>query len=145
MRDAALGAFSEATIVIKAAAVADYRPEKRAGAKMKKTDPSLNVKLVKNPDILAELGRNKCGRFIVGFAAETSELVENAVKKLGEKNLDMVIANDVTREGAGFTVDTNIVKILYCDGAIEDMPLMGKEKLADLILDRVVERLGARP
>ena len=141
MREAALGAFADSSIVIKAAAVADYRPESRAGAKIKKTDAVLNVKLKKNPDILAELGRNKGERFIVGFAAETTELVENAVKKLEQKNLDMVIANDVTREGAGFTVDTNIVKILYRDGGVEDMPLMDKGKLADLILDRVVEKL----
>ncbi|MRR56935.1 MAG: bifunctional phosphopantothenoylcysteine decarboxylase/phosphopantothenate--cysteine ligase CoaBC [Deltaproteobacteria bacterium] len=143
MREAALGVFADSSIVIKAAAVADYRPESRAGAKIKKTDAVLNVKLKKNPDILAELGRNKGERFIVGFAAETTELVENAVKKLEQKNLDMVIANDVTREGAGFTVDTNIVKILYRDGGIEDMPLMDKGKLADLILDRVVEKLRA--
>jgi len=141
MREAALGAFADSSIVIKAAAVADYRPESRAGAKIKKTDAVLNVKLKKNPDILAELGRNKGERFIVGFAAETTELVENAVKKLEQKNLDMVIANDVTREGAGFTVDTNIVKILYRDGGVEDMPLMDKGKLADLILDRIVEKL----
>lgn len=143
MREAALGAFAGSSIVIKAAAVADYRPESRAGAKIKKTDAVLNVKLKKNPDILAELGRNKGERFIVGFAAETMDLVENAVKKLEQKNLDMVIANDVTREGAGFSVDTNIVKIIYRGGGIEDVPLMGKEKLADLILDRVVEKLRA--
>lgn len=141
MREAALKAFDEATVVIKAAAVADYRPESRAEAKIKKNDTAMQLKLVKNPDILAEMGQAKGDRCVVGFAAETAGLVENAAKKLAEKNLDMVIANDVSREGAGFGVDTNIVKILSSDGSAEDLPLMTKEKLADVILDRVLERV----
>lgn len=141
MREAALKAFNNATVVIKAAAVADYRPESRAEAKIKKKDTALQLQLVKNPDILAEMGQAKGDRCVVGFAAETAGLVENAVKKLAEKKLDMVIANDVSREGAGFGVDTNIVKILSSDGSAEDLPLMSKEKLADVILDRVLERV----
>jgi phosphopantothenoylcysteine decarboxylase/phosphopantothenate--cysteine ligase len=144
MREAALRAFDSATVVIKTAAVADYRPEERSSSKIKKTDSSLMVKLVKNPDILAELGSNKGERFIVGFAAETGALMESAAKKLTEKNLDMVVANDVTRAGAGFAVDTNIVKILSRDGRVEDLPLMGKDELADAILDRVVEMRGQK-
>lgn len=141
MRDAALNAFQDADIVIKAAAVADYRPEKRTGAKIKKTDVSLNLKLVRNPDILAEMGRRKGDRFVVGFAAETDELVGNAAKKLQEKNLDMIVANDITREGAGFGVDTNIVKILDRNGGVEDLPLMGKDELAEALLDRIVAQV----
>jgi phosphopantothenoylcysteine decarboxylase/phosphopantothenate--cysteine ligase len=139
MREAALKAFASATVVIKAAAVADYRPSERSSEKIKKNGSPLTVQLVRNPDILAELGRNKGEKFLVGFAAETGELGENAAKKLTEKNLDLVVANDVTCAGAGFAVDTNIVKILYRDGQVEDLPLMGKDELADAILDRIVK------
>jgi phosphopantothenoylcysteine decarboxylase/phosphopantothenate--cysteine ligase len=144
MREAALGAFADATIVVKAAAVADYRPEGRAAAKIKKREASLNLKLVKNPDILAEMGLAKGDRYLVGFAAETVALEENAAKKLAAKNLDMVVANDVSQEGAGFGAETNIVKILCSDGSVEDLPLMAKERLADAILDRVVERVAQK-
>lgn len=144
MREAVLRLFPAATIVIKTAAVADYRPDERASAKIKKTDSPLTVKLVRNPDILAELGRNKGDRFLVGFAAETGDTGESAAKKLQEKNLDLVVANDVTRAGAGFAVDTNIVKILSNDGRAEDLPLMGKDELADVILDRVGLALGQK-
>ncbi len=144
MRDAALQEFADCTIVIKAAAVADYRPEMKAQSKMKKGKDSLQLSLVRNPDILAEMGKSKGDRIIVGFAAETAELQKNAAQKLREKNLDLIVANDVTREGAGFSVDTNIVKILSRDGGIEDCPLMDKEVLADLILDRVVKERDQR-
>jgi phosphopantothenoylcysteine decarboxylase/phosphopantothenate--cysteine ligase len=138
MREAALREFADSTIIVKAAAVADYRPELRAETKMKKRGASLNLTLVQNPDILAEMGKIKGDRIIVGFAAETAALQENASKKLREKNLDLLVANDVTREGAGFSVDTNIVKILFRDGTVEDHPLMTKDQLADVILDRIV-------
>lgn len=138
MREAVLQAFADATIVIKAAAVADYRPQQRSSEKIKKTDSSFTVKLVKNPDILAELGRRKGDRVLIGFAAETEQLTRNASKKLEEKNLDLIVANDITRAGAGFGVDTNIVKILSRDGEVEELPLMAKETLADAILDRIV-------
>ena len=144
MREAVLRLFPAATIVIKTAAVADYRPDERASAKIKKADSPLTVKLIRNPDILAELGRNKGDRFLVGFAAETGDTGESAAKKLQEKNLDLVVANDVTRAGAGFAVDTNIVKILSNDGRAEDLPLMGKDELADVILDRVGLALGQK-
>lgn len=139
MREAVLAKAVGSTIVIKAAAVADYRPAQRADAKIKKSTAPLTLKLVKNPDILDELGKMKGERLLVGFAAETGDLLENAGKKLIEKNLDMVVANDVSQAGAGFNVDTNIVKLLYRDGRIEDLLLMGKEELADVILDRIVE------
>ncbi len=144
MREAVLSRFGVSTIVIKAAAVADYRPETRAGSKIKKSEGKMVIELAKTDDILAEIGRLKKGQFIAGFAAETEDLAGNALKKLGEKNLDMIVANDVTREGAGFAVDTNIVKLISSDGRIEDLPLMSKESLADIILDRVVERKNQR-
>ncbi len=138
MRQAVLGRLDESTIVIKAAAVADYRPEQRSDRNMKKSEEPVTLQLVENPDILAEIGRNKGDRTVVGFAAETDDLVENAREKLNRKNLDMVVANDISQEGAGFGVDTNVVKLLFRGGEVEAVPLMEKDKLADLILDRVV-------
>lgn len=137
MRDAVLGCLERIDIVIKAAAVADYRPRARFGDKVKKTHASLAIELEKNPDILAELGGVKGGRLLVGFAAETQDLLENATAKLTAKNLDLVVANDVSQEGAGFNVDTNIVKLLFRDGRVEELPKMGKEELAGEILERV--------
>jgi len=137
MREAVLGRLEQCDIVIKAAAVADYRPRLRAESKMKKSADSLSIELEKNPDILSELGSRKGNRLLVGFAAETEELVANATGKLSRKNLDLIVANDVSLEGAGFNVDTNIVKLLFRDGRVEDIPLMGKDQLAGVILDRV--------
>ncbi len=137
MREAVLARVRSSSIIIKAAAVADYRPASRSVEKIKKTDAPLALELVRNPDILGELGTIKGERILVGFAAETGTLLENAVKKLAEKNLDMVVANDVSQAGAGFNVDTNIAKLLFRDGRMEDLPLMRKDELADLILDRV--------
>jgi len=137
MREAVLAKLETIDIVIKAAAVADYRPTSRAGMKVKKTASHLAIELEKNPDILAEIGGRKEGRTLVGFAAETEDLVGNATSKLNRKNLDMVVANDVSLEGAGFHVDTNIAKLLFRDGRVEELPLMGKEELAGIILDRV--------
>lgn len=144
MRDAVLDALERTDIVIKAAAVADYRPRSRSGQKMKKSEAELSIELEKNPDILAEIGATKGGRLLVGFAAETQELLKNAGAKLKAKNLDLVVANDVSQEGAGFNVDTNIVKLLYRDGRVEALPIMGKDELAGEILERVeVLRGGA--
>lgn len=138
MREVALREFATSTIIVKAAAVADYRPEIRSESKIKKKGASLNLALTQNSDILAEMGKIKEGRILVGFAAETAALQKNSAKKLREKNLDLIIANDVSQEGAGFFVDTNIVKILSRDGTTEEYPLMGKDGLADIILDRIV-------
>jgi phosphopantothenoylcysteine decarboxylase/phosphopantothenate--cysteine ligase len=137
MRQAVLSCIEACDIVIKAAAVADYRPMLRAGMKVKKSSGPLAIELEKNPDILAELGARKEGRLLVGFAAETEDLVANATIKLNQKNLDLVVANDVSQEGAGFHVDTNIAKLLYRDGRVEELPLMGKDQLAGIILERV--------
>ncbi len=138
MREEVLRRFTESSVIIKAAAVADYRPELRADKKIKKSDNTVTLNLLKNPDILAELGRLKEGRLLVGFAAETDNLAKNAGKKLVEKNLDMVVANDIGQAGAGFNVDTNCVTLLLRDGTVENLPLMQKAALADVILDRVV-------
>jgi phosphopantothenoylcysteine decarboxylase / phosphopantothenate---cysteine ligase len=143
MRDAVLSCFPETDIVIKAAAVADFRPEYAAGQKIKKSADTMTLTLVKNPDILAELGKLKTTQFLVGFAAETQELAAHAAEKLQKKNLDMLIANDVTLNGAGFDADTNIVKILFRDGSTEDLPQMSKVDLGRTILDRIVAKCPA--
>jgi len=137
MRAAVLGQLDATDIVIKAAAVADYRPRLRAESKVKKGADHLAIELEKNPDILSEVGARKGDRVVVGFAAETNDLVANATSKLNRKNLDLIVANDVSQEGAGFNIDTNIAKLLFRDGRVEDVPLMGKEELAGIILDRV--------
>jgi len=139
MREAVLAMAPGSSIIIKAAAVADYRPAHRADAKIKKTADPKVLELIKNPDILEELGKKKGARLLIGFAAETGDLLQNAAKKLAGKNLDMVVANDISQAGAGFAIDTNIVKLLFKGGRVEELPIMGKEELADVILDRVVE------
>lgn len=143
MFDAVQEHFPRMDIVIKAAAVADYRPARTAEQKIKKEGESLVVELVKNPDILLELGRRKKpGQVLVGFAAETENLLANARRKLEEKNVDLLVANDVTRPGAGFGTDTNVVKLIYRDGKVVDLPLMEKTVLADRILDAVLALRG---
>jgi phosphopantothenoylcysteine decarboxylase/phosphopantothenate--cysteine ligase len=139
MREAVLELLPQTDIVIKAAAVADYRPRLRAAAKVKKVTTELSIELERNPDILSEIGENKGDRTLVGFAAETDDLVQHAADKLKRKNLDLIVANDVSQEGAGFNVDTNIAKLLYRDGRVEDVPLMGKGELALVILERVAQ------
>ncbi|MCP4578559.1 MAG: bifunctional phosphopantothenoylcysteine decarboxylase/phosphopantothenate--cysteine ligase CoaBC [Deltaproteobacteria bacterium] len=125
-------------MIIKAAAVSDYRPKETADRKVKKGADSLSLDMVKNPDILALLGQTKKDHpcILVGFAAETEDLLHNARKKITAKNLDIIVANDVSRKDAGFQTDTNAVKIIYADGRVEDSPLMGKIDVAHLILDR---------
>ncbi|MGB9814183.1 MAG: bifunctional phosphopantothenoylcysteine decarboxylase/phosphopantothenate--cysteine ligase CoaBC [Thermovenabulum sp.] len=129
--------FPWADVVIKAAAVSDYRPKYRSEHKIKKSEEEVFIELVKNPDILKELGEKKGDKILVGFAAETDIPESNAREKLLKKNLDMIVLNDVTKQGAGFEVDTNIVKILYRDGRIEEFPLLSKKEVAHLILDRI--------
>jgi phosphopantothenoylcysteine decarboxylase/phosphopantothenate--cysteine ligase len=139
MKQAVFENRPKSNIIIKAAAVSDYRPKDSAAHKIKKEGDSLFLELVKNPDILAELGsaRKESNCLLVGFAAETKDLLANAKKKLRAKNLDMIVANDVSREDSGFETDTNIVKILYSDGQVEDLALMTKDEVADLVLDRI--------
>jgi phosphopantothenoylcysteine decarboxylase/phosphopantothenate--cysteine ligase len=139
MREATLREFQEATVVIKSAAVADYRPTVKEERKLKKSDASIMVELEKTPDILEELGRKKGDRILIGFAAETESLIKNAQDKLKTKNLDLIVANDVSQEGSGFSSDTNQVKIIDQEGRIEDLPLLPKEEVAELILNRLKE------
>ncbi|MCQ1528066.1 bifunctional phosphopantothenoylcysteine decarboxylase/phosphopantothenate--cysteine ligase CoaBC [Lutispora saccharofermentans] len=136
--------FDEAQIIIKSAAVADYAPAVAHDQKIKKKDENLTIELVKNPDILYELGKIKGDKILVGFAMETQNLIENAKEKVLKKNLDFIVANDLFTEGAGFATDTNIVKIIDRGGNIESVPKMSKHQLADLILDRVMylQQLG---
>jgi len=142
MRAAVLKEFATCTTVIMAAAVADYRPIGAANKKMKRETGPLELRLEPNPDILKELGAMKDGKFLVGFAAETEELTANAKKKLNAKNLDMIVANDVTREGSGFDGDTNIATILDRNGAARSLPLMTKDELADEIFDHMLTLRG---
>ncbi|MGL5270632.1 MAG: bifunctional phosphopantothenoylcysteine decarboxylase/phosphopantothenate--cysteine ligase CoaBC [Selenomonadaceae bacterium] len=137
MQDAVLKEFADSDLVIKAAAVADYRSKDVAANKIKKNDEELVLVLEKNPDILLELGRRKTERqVLVGFAAETQNLLEYAKAKLTKKNLDFIVANDVTEKGAGFNTDTNLIKLLFRDGKVESLPLQSKQQLAKIILDR---------
>ena len=142
MRAAVLKEFATCTTVIMAAAVADYRPIAAANKKMKRETGLLELRLEPNPDILKELGAMKDGKFLVGFAAETEDLTANAKKKLNAKNLDMIVANDVTREGSGFDGDTNIATILDRNGASRSLPLMTKDELADEIFDHMLALRG---
>jgi phosphopantothenoylcysteine decarboxylase/phosphopantothenate--cysteine ligase len=142
MHDAVLAKLPVATVVIKAAAVADYRPKGVQSRKIKKSEAALTLHLEPTPDILAEVGRRKGRRVLVGFAAETEELVANAKQKLARKGLDLVVANDVTRPGAGFDADTNVVTLVGADGNIEELPQLAKREVADRILDRVVALVG---
>jgi phosphopantothenoylcysteine decarboxylase / phosphopantothenate---cysteine ligase len=144
MRDAVLGEYDKVDVVIKAAAVSDYRPKQFIPYKVKKTEDVQTIELVRNPDILAELGQRKGKRVLVGFAAETEDLSANAQRKVQSKHLDMIVANDVSNTQIGFRSDENKVLILHDDGRIEDLPLMSKQRLAHEILARVVERLRAR-
>ena len=139
MREAVLREAEASRIVIKAAAVADYHPKTVAAHKIKKNDEELSITLEKNPDILKELGqRKKKGQILVGFAAETQNLLQYAQEKIEKKNLDFIVANDVTKPGAGFNTSTNIVKLLSRDGAVKEMPLMTKREIAKCIFDYIL-------
>ncbi|HEY3414013.1 MAG TPA: bifunctional phosphopantothenoylcysteine decarboxylase/phosphopantothenate--cysteine ligase CoaBC [Armatimonadota bacterium] len=139
MRAAAMQAFETADVVVAAAAVADYRPAISSPQKVKKSEGPASIALERTPDILAEMGRNKRpGQILIGFAAETENLIENARAKLAAKNLDAVVANDVTREGAGFGADTNVATLITAEGCSELGP-MPKRAMAEAILDAVLE------
>ena len=139
MLEACLAAYGDVDIVIKAAAVADYRPRDVADQKIKKkTDDALTVVMDKNPDILKTLGAKKEQQVLVGFAAETQNLLANAREKVVKKNLDMIVANDVTAAGAGFNSDTNIVKFLFANGEVRELEQMPKVDVANKILDEAI-------
>lgn len=141
MRDAVTGEISQATIFIAAAAVSDYRVKQQSKTKIKKSDADLELKLERTADILGEVARSRRnGQLIVGFAAETDDLIANAREKLRSKGLDAIIANDVSREGMGFDSENNAVTILLRDEpAPIELPLMPKSEIAHIILDRIVE------
>lgn len=137
MYDEVLRLYPQCDIVIGAAAVADYRPKAYSGQKVKKKEGDLVIELARNPDILAELGKKKGDHILVGFAAETEDLLVNAQAKMDKKNLDVLIANDVTQDGAGFGSDTNIVTIMARDSEPLPLPQMLKGQLAAVILDKI--------
>ncbi len=132
--------FDDTDIVVKAAAVSDYRPRQEETQKMKKKE-SLTVEMEQTPDILEYLGANKKNQFLVGFAAETEDLIENARKKMSRKNLDVIVANDLTEAEAGFAAETNKVVAITRRGANYEIPLMSKEDVSHNLLDIIRETL----
>ncbi len=143
MQRAVLERLPRVTVVVGAAAVSDYRPATVAGSKLKKGPEKLTLELVRTPDVLKAVGAEKGDRIVVGFAAETEDLLANARAKLEAKNLDLVVANDVTAEGSGFGGETNAAVLLRRDGSRLDVPRTSKRELAERILDEV-RALGAR-
>ena len=145
MEAACIAAFDGADIFIGAAAVADYSVANPSAEKLKKPaspDAAITIELVQNPDIIAGIGsRKRPGQIVVGFAAETSDVISNALQKIKHKNLDLIAANDVTAPGAGFDLDTNIVTLVRRDGTTTALPLMTKANVANRILDEIVSLL----
>lgn len=135
MYEAVMANYKDCDVIIKAAAPSDYRPKKKITDKLKGEE--ITLELVKNPDIAKAVGKEKGERKLVVFCAETRELMESAMKKLADKNADMVVANDVTMHGAGFDSDTNIVTIAKKDGFLKSYPVMPKSQVADVILDEI--------
>ncbi len=131
--------FDEQDIIIKAAAVADYRPKNPADEKVKKKDGELSIELERTQDILGYLGDHKKEQFLCGFSMETENMIENSQKKLWKKNLDMIVANNLKQAGAGFGVDTNVVTIITKD-EVKEMDIMSKEDVAGAIVDEILAR-----
>jgi len=131
--------FDDCDVAIMSAAVSDYRPKNQSDKKIKKEgNEQLVIELDLNPDILFGLGQKKKKQFLVGFAAETNDLMKYATKKLKKKNLDMLVANNVAQPGAGFNVNTNIASLLYRDGTVEEFPIMSKDELGMLIVEKLL-------
>lgn len=137
MHKAVIDHFDQNQLVIKAAAVSDFKPSQYSGQKVKKNDAGLTLELTPTADILMELGLRKKNQVLVGFAAETENVVQNARDKLTRKNLDLIVVNDLAEEDAGFASPTNRVKLIDHSGAVEELPLMKKEELAHRLLDRI--------
>ena len=144
MREAILKEYGQCTAVIMAAAVSDYHAAAVAEKKIKRGKGPIELRLEPNPDILKELGNNKEGKWLIGFAAETEDLTANAQKKLRDKNLDMVVANNIAETGSGFDGDTNIATIVDRSGAARSLPMMSKDELADQIYDHFLALKSAR-
>ena len=142
MYDAVVSRAPEQDIIIKAAAVADYRPATVAEDKIKKSDGDMSIPLERTQDIIGYLGQHrKPGQFLCGFSMETRDMVENSRKKLEKKNMDMIAANNVKVAGAGFQVDTNQLTLITREDLLE-LPLVTKEEAADLLLDEILKRMG---
>jgi phosphopantothenoylcysteine decarboxylase/phosphopantothenate--cysteine ligase len=139
MHKAVMSNLDWATIVIKAAAVGDYRPVETFQGKLKKSSKEFTLKLKRTEDILLDVGKMKDGRIIVGFAAEGEDIVENALGKLREKNADLIVANDILKPGAGFGEDTNIVYFVDKWGKVQELPIMTKTEVAERIFDKIIE------
>lgn len=137
MYQAVMDHYAEATIIIKAAAVADYRPASLSAEKIKKDKGLTEIALTRNPDIISELGRKKTKGILVGFAMETQDLLANARQKLANKNMDMIVANSLREEGAGFQTDTNIITIIDRNGKTTALGKMTKQAAAHRILDHI--------
>ena len=144
MQDAVLRVYDKVNIAVMAAAVSDYRPQAFSPNKLKKSSHQLTIPLEKNADIAEMLGQRKRGQILVCFAAETNNLVENAQSKLINKNCDLIVANDILAKGAGFEQDTNIVTLLDNTDKQEQLPLLSKKEVADIILNRVVAMIEER-
>ncbi|MCK8824231.1 bifunctional phosphopantothenoylcysteine decarboxylase/phosphopantothenate--cysteine ligase CoaBC [Fuchsiella alkaliacetigena] len=138
MYEAVLAVAAEQEVIIKAAAVADYRPQNKAEDKIKKDESEPLINLERNPDILAELGRRKERQFLVGFAAESEQLLTNAQAKLKNKNLDLIVANDISAVDSGFKVDTNQVVLISAQDQ-QELPKLSKMEVAARLLDKIVE------
>jgi phosphopantothenoylcysteine decarboxylase/phosphopantothenate--cysteine ligase len=143
MRDAVLANADDCDVVVMAAAVADFRPKAAAAEKLKKGDGVPELLLEPTVDILAELGaRKRADQIVVGFAAETERVRENAAAKLAAKQVDLMVANDVSAPDSGFEVDTNRAMVLDASGSVEELPLLSKDALADWLLERIAKSLG---
>lgn len=144
MREAVISRLTDNQLIIKAAAVADYRPAVVAEQKIKKKADSLTLELIKNPDILQEIGTLKTKKqFVIGFAAETERLDEHAMDKLKRKNCDLIVGNDVSQEGAGFGGDTNVVRFYDQNGLVQALPIQSKWDVARKLLELAAERMAA--
>jgi phosphopantothenoylcysteine decarboxylase/phosphopantothenate--cysteine ligase len=137
MYEAVMEHLEWSTIVVKAAAVGDYTPVSRQNGKIKKDSNNKTIELERTRDILKEVGGKKNGRIIIGFAAESEDLIKNAKDKLKRKKADMIVANNILEPGAGFEVDTNIVHLLYGKGSAEELPPMSKSDVARRVFDKI--------
>jgi len=144
MHKAVMDNYKKVSIIIKAAAVADYCPKESATEKIKKDKKTLSLELKNNPDIIAEVGKNKGDRILVGFAMETQNLLTNAREKLKNKNMDLIVANNLREEGAGFRTDTNIITIIDCMGKAESFEKMTKIEAAGAILNCVLKIINKK-
>jgi phosphopantothenoylcysteine decarboxylase/phosphopantothenate--cysteine ligase len=141
MLEAVTSVYDDMDIVVKSAAVADYRAINVSDQKIKKSGEKLVLELERTTDILETLGQRKKHQFLVGFAAETEQIEHYAMDKLRRKHCDLIVANDVSKDGSGFNGDTNIVQVFASEGLVESMPLMSKREVASRLLELIAARL----